>query len=391
MHKKLLELLNQINEQKIVVQNLVEEGNLDGAQAAKNTLIELQNKFDLLKDVLDPDVIEPVNMTPTATPVLVPVEPKNDSVSEFANAARRGFRNGTMTEGTPADGGYTVPEDIQTRINEYREAQASLISLVDVENVTTNKGQRTFKKRVQQTGFTKVSEGGKIGAGVTPQFERLSYEIEKYAGYFPVTNELLSDSDANIVGTLTAWIGNESRITRNKLILTTLGTKEKTPIKTLDDIKKALNVTLGQAFKPTSRIVTNDDGLQWLDTLKNEKGEYLLQPSPVDPMQLRLCAGATTIPVTVIPNADLPTAETKIPIIIGDLKEAVKFFDRNQMSIMSSNIASIGTLNAYEMDMTLFRAIEREDCVLKDKEAFVYGEFDTSAMAAAAMVRKSTK
>ena len=391
MHKKLLELLNQINEQKIVVQNLVEEGKLDGAQAAKNTLIELQNKFDLLKDVLDPDVIEPVNMTPTATPVLVPVEPKNDSVSEFANAARRGFRNGTMTEGTPADGGYTVPEDIQTRINEYREAQASLISLVDVENVTTNKGQRTFKKRVQQTGFTKVSEGGKIGAGVTPQFERLSYEIEKYAGYFPVTNELLSDSDANIVGTLTAWIGNESRITRNKLILTTLGTKEKTPIKTLDDIKKALNVTLGQAFKPTSRIVTNDDGLQWLDTLKNEKGEYLLQPSPVDPMQLRLCAGATTIPVTVIPNADLPTAETKIPIIIGDLKEAVKFFDRNQMSIMSSNIASIGTLNAYEMDMTLFRAIEREDCVLKDKEAFVYGEFDTSAMAAAAMVRKSTK
>ena len=391
MHKKLLELLNQINEQKIVVQNLVEEGNLDGAQAAKNTLIELQNKFDLLKDVLDPDVIEPVNMTPTATPVLVPVEPKNDSVSEFANAARRGFRNGTMTERTPADGGYTVPEDIQTRINEYREAQASLISLVDVENVTTNKGQRTFKKRVQQTGFTKVSEGGKIGAGVTPQFERLSYEIEKYAGYFPVTNELLSDSDANIVGTLTAWIGNESRITRNKLILTTLGTKEKTPIKTLDDIKKALNVTLGQAFKPTSRIVTNDDGLQWLDTLKNEKGEYLLQPSPVDPMQLRLCAGATTIPVTVIPNADLPTAETKIPIIIGDLKEAVKFFDRNQMSIMSSNIASIGTLNAYEMDMTLFRAIEREDCVLKDKEAFVYGEFDTSAMAAAAMVRKSTK
>lgn len=391
MNKKLLELLDQINAKKVEVQNLAEAGNIEAAQSAKDELIAMQNKFNLLKDVLDPDVIEPVNMTPTAAPVLTPVEPKNDSVVEFANAARQGFRNGTMKEGTPADGGYTVPEDIQTRINEYREAQASLISLVDVENVTTNKGQRTFKKRTQQTGFVKVAEGGKIGAGVTPQFERLSYEIEKYAGYFPVTNELLSDSDANIVGTLTAWIGNESRITRNKLILTALGTKEKTPIKTLDDIKKALNVTLGQAFKPTSRIVTNDDGLQWLDTLKNEKGEYLLQPSPVDPMQLRLCAGATTIPVTVIPNADLPTAETKIPIIIGDLKEAVKFFDRNQMSIMSSNIASIGTLNAYEMDMTLFRAIEREDCVLKDKEAFVYGEFDTSTMAAAAMARKSTK
>ena len=381
MNKKLLELLNQINEQKIVVQNLVEEGNLDGAQAAKNTLIELQNKFDLLSDVLDTEPV-PNNVVP------VPTDNPVDSVAEFANAARQRFRNAGMKEGTPADGGYTVPEDIQTRINEYREAQASLISLVDVENVTTNKGQRTFKKRAQQTGFVKVAEGGKIGAGVTPQFERLSYEIEKYAGYFPVTNELLSDSDANIVGALTAWIGNESRITRNKLILTTLGTKEKTPIKTLDDIKKALNVTLGQAFKPTSRIVTNDDGLQWLDTLKNEKGEYLLQPSPADPMQLRLCAGATTIPVTVVPNADLPTATDKIPFIIGDLKEAVKFFDRNQISIMASDIASIGTLNAYEMDMTLFRAIEREDCVLKDKEAFVYGEITVAAAAAARTLKK---
>lgn len=388
MNKKLLELLNQINAKKAEVQNLAEAGNIEAAQSAKDELIAMQNKFNLLKDVLDPDVLEPVDMTLAAAPVLTPVEPKNDSVSEFANAARQRFRNAGMKEGTPADGGYTVPEDIQTRINEYREAQASLISLVDVENVTTNKGQRTFKKRAQQTGFVKVAEGGKIGAGVTPQFERLSYEIEKYAGYFPVTNELLSDSDANIVGTLTAWIGNESRITRNKLILTTLGTKEKTPIKTLDDIKKALNVTLGQAFKPTSRIVTNDDGLQWLDTLKNDKGEYLLQPSPADPMQLRLCAGATTIPVTVVPNADLPTATDKIPFIIGDLKEAVKFFDRNQMSIMASDIASIGTLNAYEMDMTLFRAIEREDCVLKDKEAFVYGEVTVAAAAAA---RKSEK
>lgn len=388
MNKKLLELLNQINAKKAEVQNLAEAGNIEAAQSAKDELIAMQNKFNLLEDVLDPDVLEPVDMTLAAAPVLTPVEPKNDSVSEFANAARQRFRNAGMKEGTPADGGYTVPEDIQTRINEYREAQASLISLVDVENVTTNKGQRTFKKRAQQTGFVKVAEGGKIGAGVTPQFERLSYEIEKYAGYFPVTNELLSDSDANIVGTLTAWIGNESRITRNKLILTTLGTKEKTPIATLDDIKKALNVTLGQAFKPTSRIVTNDDGLQWLDTLKNDKGEYLLQPSPADPMQLRLCAGATTIPVTVVPNADLPTATDKIPFIIGDLKEAVKFFDRNQMSIMASDIASIGTLNAYEMDMTLFRAIEREDCVLKDKEAFVYGEVTVAAAAAA---RKSEK
>lgn len=372
MNKKLQELLNQINAKKAEVKNLVDENKIAEAKTAKEELKNLQEQFNLLKDVLDPDgdgsVTDPENTVP------VPSNDPRDSVAEFANAARRGFRNATMVEGTPADGGYTVPEDIQTRINEYRNAKFSLISLVDVENVTTNKGARTFKKRAQQTGFTKVAEGGKITAGSTPQFERLEYNIDKYAGYFAVSNELLSDSDANITNTLTRWIGDESRVTRNKIIIEVLKTFTTAAITGIDDIKKALNVTLGQAFKPTSVIVTNDDGLQWLDTLKDNDGKYLLQADPTSPMNMRIAAGATTIPVKVVPNADLPTESSKIPMFIGDIKEGVKFFDRNQTSIMSSNIASIGTLNAFEEDLTLWRAIEREDCVKKDGNAVVFGQ-----------------
>ncbi len=375
MNKELLELLDRINEQKALVAKLAGEEKLEEAKAAKGELKAMQEKFDLLKDVLDPEgngIVEPPKGTQP-----VKNEPE-DAVKAFADAARHGFRNQTMVEGTPEKGGYTVPEDIQTKINEYRDAKASLIQFVDVENVTTPSGARTFKKRKQQTGFSKVAEGGKIGGKDTPEFERITYEIEKYAGYFPVTNELLADSDANITSVLTHWIADESRVTRNKLILEVLDAKAKTPISGLDDIKKELNVTLGQAFKPTSRIITNDDGLQWLDTLKDADGKYLLQPNPVDPMQMRLAAGATTVPVTVVPNVDLPTTEGGVPLIIGDVKEAVKFFDRDQMSILSSNIAAIGDLNAYEMDMTLFRAIEREDCVMKDESAFVYGQIAAS-------------
>lgn len=375
MNKKLLALLNSINEKKEKIKNLAEQGNLEEARTEKNELQKLQDQFDLLKDIEDSEGQTMMQQVQTGT--AVPVQ-EGDPEKEFADAARRGFRN-AMNEGTPAEGGYTVPEDIQTRINTYREATVSLISLVDVESVTTNKGSRTYKKRSQQTGFTKVGEGGKISGKNTPQFERIDYEIDKYAGYFPVTNELLEDSDANITGVLTSWIGNESRVTRNKIILDVVNEKEKTAITGLDDIKKALNVTLGQAFKATSRIITNDDGLQYLDTLKNEKGEYLLQPDPAVPMAMVLCAGATRVPVTVIPNGDMPsdtaTAEKrKIPFIIGDLKEGVKFFDRKLLTIMTSNIAMAGELNAFEEDLTLFRAIEREDCVMKDPEAFVNGE-----------------
>lgn len=154
-----------------MVQSLVEQGKLEEARTAKEELKNMQEQFDLLKDIMDPDG------NGTIKPQQDPKPLENNSIKEFANAARRGFRNATMVEGTPADGGYTVPEDIQTQINTYRDAKFSLISLVDVENVTTSKGQRTYKKRAQQTGFAKVGEGGKITAGTTPQFERISYEI----------------------------------------------------------------------------------------------------------------------------------------------------------------------------------------------------------------------
>ena len=373
MNKKLLELLDKINNKKVEVRSLVDQGKIEEAKAAKNELKKLQDEFDILKDIDDTAVTNLENNTNKG----VNLNQKKDSVKEFADAARKGFRN-SMNEGTAADGGYTVPEDIQTRINERRTAKTSLIDLVDVENVTTNKGSRTFKKRTQQTGFTKIGEGGKLSAGSTPQFERMSYEIAKYAGYFPVTNELLEDSDANITDTLVTWIGDESRVTRNKIILGVIDQKAKTTIKSLDDIKEALNVTLGQAFKQTSCIVTNDDGLQWLDTLKNDRGEYLLQPSPADPMKMVLCAGATTVPVKVISNDDMPSdtttkGTTKIPVIIGDLKEGIKFFDRKRLTLITSNIAVAGELNAFEEDLTLFRAIEREDCKTKDDAAFVNG------------------
>ena len=368
MNKKMRELRQQIVNKKAEARQLADENKITEAKAMLEEIKSLEERYDIEaalfeeENQIDDEVKNKDN------------KKEKDSVKEFANAARNGFKvNNKMNEGTPLDGGYTVPEDILTRINTYRESKKSLKDLVTVEKVTTNKGQRTFKKRSQQTGFVKVGEGGKIGAKATPQFERISYEIDKYAGYFPVTNELLADSDANITNTLVEWIGDESRVTANKLILETIKTFSEVELEGIDDIKKALNVTLGSAFKATSKIVTNDDGLQYLDTLKDSDGKYLLQPNPANPMEMRLCAGATIVPIEVIPNDDMPTNENKVPFIIGDLKEAIIFWDRQQMNIKMSDLAVIGELNAFEEDLTLFRAIEREDVTKRDEKAVVNG------------------
>ena len=376
MPKELRELLDQINAKKTEVKNFVAEEKIKEAKASKEELKSLQDKFDVLYDLYE----EEKENNEEAIKHKAKENNKENSIAEFANAARNGFRvNNKMTIGSKPDGGYTVPEDILTAINTYRESKKSLKDLVTVEKVTTSKGSRTFKKRAQQTGFIKVGEGGKIGKGATPQFERLDYEIEKYAGYFPVTNELLADSDANITNTIIQWIGDESRVTANKLILNVIKTKTETKLEGLNGIKKALNVTLGSAFKATSKIITNDDGLQYLDTLKDGNGRYILQADPITPMSMWLCAGATKVPVEVIPNSDMPSTGNKAPFIIGDLKEGIVFWDRQLMSIKMSDIASIGDLNAFEEDLTLFRAIEREVVTKKDEQAFVNGYIDISA------------
>lgn len=375
MNKKLLELLDSINEKKAIVKNLVDAGKIEEAKAAKSELVALQDEFDLLKDMDDEPVV-PANKKP------LPTQTKMTSEQMFANAARNGFRN-KMNEGTGADGGYTVPEDIQTKINTYRDAQFSLQQLVTVENVKTEAGARTYKTKAQKTGFQKIGEGAKVQKADLPKFERITYKIEKYGGYLPITNELLADSDANITNFVSQWMADESRVTRNKLILEELKAAKSnkyTVIKTIDDITKALNVTLGAAYRGTAKIITNDNGLQELQMLKDGNGRPLLNPNPADPMKMQISAGANVIPVVVLPNSDFPNVKDTndyAPIIIGDLKEAVTLFDRNKMSLKMSDTASVTGFNAFEEDLTLIRGLEREDVVVKDKNAYVYGRFNT--------------
>ena len=383
MNKKMREILAKIQQKTLEAKGFMDGENKDveKANAIMDEVDALQKEFDIEKRLYEAEKLAGAESANT------PVEPQGqdkntpevDAVSKFGQDAKAGFKlNKTMNEGSNADGGYTVPEDIVTRIETYRDAKASLLHLVTVVPVTTNKGQRTFKKRAQQTGFVKVGEGNKIGAKATPLFERINYEIEKYAGYFAVTNEVLDDSDANLGNTLIEWIGDESRVTANKLILEQIKTKAETDLVNMDGIKKAINVTLGQAFKSTTKIVTNDDGLQYLDTLKDETGRYLLAPMPGDVMTMTLQVGAQRIPVEVIPNADMPSDGTKVPMIIGDLKEGIIYWNRKQMNIKISDVAVVGDLNAYEEDLTLYRAIEREDVTTRDTEAYVNGYIDTS-------------
>lgn len=381
MDKRLQTMLSEINAKKHEIQDLIAADKLDEAKAKKEELDAMQNKFNMFEEVMD------------AAPVAAVKPVETDAVHEFANAARNRFKN-TMTEGTGSAGGYTVPQDIMTRINKYKEAKFSMKNLVRVENVTTYTGKRVFQVKASHTGFSAVNEGAAIGQKATPTFSQLTYTIAKYAGILPVTDELLADSDANLTQVLVSWLGDEGIATENAAIVSLIdpgSTGTAITSAPIDGIKNALNVTLGQAYAEGAAVITNDDGFNFLDTLKIASGsnEYLLKPAKdqTAPTPYTLAVGARLVPVVVVPNAVFPStvvasgdnAGTYIPFVVGDLKEGIAFFDRQELSILTSNTASINvtvenattTLSAFESDLTLFRGIMRFNAVVRDSGAFV--------------------
>lgn len=305
------------------------------------------------------------------------------AVKALGEAVRSNFAVKAVTQGSMmntehgVDGAYTVPEDIVTRIFELRDAEESLLSEVTVHTVTAKTGRRTMKKRSQHTGFATVAEAAKYPKLATPEFETVEYAIEKRGGYTAATAEVYEYSDAAIADIVESWMSGEARATANREIIEQVKTNSEKALVGLDGILKAW-VGLGSAFRTTSKVITNDDGLAWLATLKGEDGSYLLTPNPVEPRSLQLAVGPYVLPVKTYDNNTLPSDGTKVPMIVGDLKAGIAYWQKKALTIKPSDVAVAGDLNAYEQDLILWRGSIWDDCTTWDTEAFVNGYVDTT-------------
>lgn len=396
MPQELIELLNKINAKKEEVKNLAKENKIEEAKAAKKELIDLQAKFDVLYDLEDEaeekikDDIENGNAK-----VISGVANKGKELANaFVNAIKAGLTKkpvaekdmeilNSMKEGTPEDGGLTVPQDIQTSIKELRRSQDALETLVNVETVSTETGTRVIEKAADQTPFDNVEEEAEFPDVSTPQFEKISYKVKKKGGILKVTRELLQDTAENILGYLRRWIAKKSKATRNALIVNKINeitNSKEVAIKDLDGLKDIFNVKLDPAIVVTSGILTNQNGFNWLDKLKDSDGKYVLQSNPTNLTQ-KLLFGV--YPVTVVSNKVLPSKgvgstgeETawKHPIICGDLKEAITIFDRENMTIEISTEAG----DLWGKDQTGIKVRERLDIQAVDSEAIVKAEVEVA-------------
>ncbi|WP_144469469.1 phage major capsid protein [Bacillus thuringiensis] len=381
MDKREQELRQKVADLKAKAEEFNNSGKYEDAKAKIEEAKNAKNELDNYLAMMQIQVSDPVN---SQAGVLPPASVKNEdpSYKEVFMKAIRGQNlsheeasvmqeyKAALSENSGKDGGYIVPEDITTTINQLKQTVDSLEQYVNVQPVSTNKGARTLEKRAASTPFAPLSEYGKPNAMqeiASPEFDRLSYAIEDYAGFLPVPNDLLDDTDQALESYLRQWIAKKSIATRNYLILQEINKLTKVDLKDYNGLKTTLNVTLDPIFAGAANIFTNQDGFNYLDQLEDKNGRPLLQPDPTNPTR-KLFSGK---PVIVLSNKTIATdKDGKAPFIVGDLKEAVILWDRKQLSIDMTKEGG----NAWRTNTSEFRAIEREDVTLWDQEAVVYGQ-----------------
>lgn len=362
MTEKERNLRQQMEEKTKEFHALLEENKIDEATEVRNQLVKMKQSLDMMQEV---DAIIP---PPTVRATAPEEKATTDGFSLMARALRGNLpmeQRAAMNEGTEADGGYIVPKDVQTAINELKRAFNPLEGFVAVENVSTQSGTRVYEALGEMTPFANVTELGAITELTGPKFRQIAYNIKKYAGILPISNELLADTDQNLLAYVNNWLAKKDVITRNSEIIRVMKTFTAKPLSTLDDIKGVLNLDLDPMIALSSVIITNQNGFNHLDKLKDSDGRYLLQPNPLDPTQKMLFAK----PVYVIGNTFLPNDTQKAPVVVGSLKDAITLFDRQALSLLGTNVGG----SAFVNDRYDIRAITRFDVQKVDDQAAVYG------------------
>lgn len=284
------------------------------------------------------------------------------------------------TPGTPGQiehdeerGGVLVPEEQSLQIEEFKRADVSLKSLVNVISVQTFKGK--FPMATDQKGelipFEELTELEQTDV----KFKSLSWEVKDYGVIIPLSNTFLEDVRINIIDYIGKQFAKMAVNTENRLILEALKTmtsgKKKTG-KGVDDLKTVMNVDLDPAIAQNAKIITNQSGFDYLDKLKDKQGNYVLQPVVGDATRKALVGRE----VVVVPDALLSATKGALPFYVGDLSQGINFFDRKGYEIAVSDQAGF-TKNA-----TLLRCIERFGVYEFDAEAVKYVEITPAAPAA---------
>lgn len=427
------EMIAKKNKLADEARTLIAENKIEEAEAKKVEVENLNKSIELLvavEDEVDKNVIE--NKEPVAAPVKAQkptynidvfmnifqntIAPDKYPLTEESKIVKNAFSEDPSVVATqdaaPNGASIALPKDVQNQIIEVRKSFPNLENLVTVERVNYTSGSRIVELNSALAPFPAVDEGDQFPDAPKPGFKKVDYSVKKYGDILKFTYEMTQDAP-QVLAYVKKWFAKRGVATRNAMILNALNTAYSSPkaITDIDDLKDVINTEIPVAEALDISIVTNQDGFNFLDKLKNTKtDEYVLQADPTQATKGKLLFGKH--PIMVLDNSVLKTeltytetedvaidatatyytksngvytkvaepkladiatyyelTATKAPIFIGDLKEVVRVFDREQGTIDFNDRGG----SYWDYDTIGMKGRERLDVQVVDATAAVKG------------------
>lgn len=303
---------------------LAKDGKLEEVRSLKKTLDDgkkaLAEKRDTLADLKS--IAEQRKIETGAKKEVKTDEPveQRDLLRHYI-ASKGEIRAGLTT----VDNEAILPKDIVYSAEKELKTVVDLRQFVDVIPVTTMSGTYPVLENVSEV-FPTVEELEKNPELAKPKFNKVDYKIQTRRGALAISQEDIDDA-VNVDGIVADQMAQRDINTSNAAILEKAKTMTAKKISSFDDVKQLLNVDLDPAYSKV--IVASQTFYNWLDTLKDNNGRYLLQDS-ITSASGKVLSG--NVPVAVVPDTQLGKQGDSVAFV-GDLKRAVKFFDRKQLSL----------------------------------------------------------
>ena len=262
--------------------------------------------------------------------ILIDNDTKTAELRSFENYVRsRGEERSGITT---VAGAPLVPSEIVTPIFRTNENSVDLASFVNKKSVSTKSGSYPIAKNNNSILATKqeLAEIGDVDAGITA----IDFNVSSKAAKIYLSSELVADSNFNVESEVRSQLERLVMNTNNKNIMDLLNKLEAKAATDLDSIKHIYNVDLDPSLE--KMIIVNQTSFDYLDTLKDSDGRYLLQYSVADPTQSTLFGSK----IVVVPDTVLKPTEGEITMFMGSLFDYVALFQRDEVMATWTNFDS---------------------------------------------------
>ncbi|WP_169490213.1 phage major capsid protein, partial [Limosilactobacillus reuteri] len=256
----------------------------------------------------------------TEKTIIKPTEKQEDiekrSFEDYLRSA--GERRDLQGLTTDNVGKVVVPQEISKPILELTQDKPTLANYITRRQVSSSSGILPVATRQNGILQTKKELAEVQGIGVQ-LLQGVDYKLATRMGKVYISEEEMEDSVFDLTSTIQAQLQQLITNTDNANIinvLTTDGnfqTASANLTSNLDDIKKVKNTMLDPQLDV--QVVMSSTDFNTLDTMKDEKGDYLLQPSVTSP------TGKSLLGMDVIQMSDslMPVGK----MFVGSLAESV--------------------------------------------------------------------